>query len=1041
MLFYKSSHTLTILICSIAVAVVFASLSVGDSVKSYLKKKRDKAIGDVSHVLYRPGRFFTESLVDSLSKELPATKFSPGLLLSGRVSTPDSKKSINNVNVMGVHKSWKGVSSAGFNAELFSVNETFADKCGVKEGDSVILRIPRLTALPSASMMSDKNKVSQAIRFTIDRIVTSNELGDFDIFNNPITTANVFLPLPFLQEKMKNKKLINSIFVNDLNKGLDYHKLNNAIRNNWTIEDLQLKTIQLDEAKQLLQSERIFIDQNLAEALLGSIGQSKADLTYLVNSLTANNVSTPYSMVAGVDSVLAHNEIMVTEWLQEDLSLKIGDLLTLSYFAINQKDVLEERQVEFVVKKVIQDLPHAKAYMPEFPGLAKAESTRNWSSSLPIELNRVRDKDEAYWKKYRGTPKAYIDLNQAKKMWANAYGDITSLRFDGNDNKLKSTLTKLEPRFFGFTFSALEASSVGQNVDFSQLFLGFAFFLIFAALLLMGLMFSLNIDARQNEIYLLKNLGFSSSFIKKLWLSEAIVISLIGCLLAIVVVGPLFSRMVIDALMGRWSKAVVQAELVYLFETHTAYLAFVAGFVVSMLSVYFFIITRLKHNNKSKYLWTDKKPYDVCSFMLAVLLMVVVWFRPEYEVLGFYLSGFLLLLGCVMMFRNRLSHSPTFTVLSVNTLALTNVKRLKLRSMVIVTVLAATIFLVVAVGTYRVDSHKAAHESGSGTGGFEFYSESSIGIPRELVEEDLVETGLKPIFLQRKRGENASCLNLNKVTEPSLVAVDPVDFSSRNSFSFSSQLLDSDNAWDLLNEGNAQVVPGIVDANSLKWVIGKQLGDRITYKDEWGNDFAVQIVACTNNSILQGHVVVAASVFKKYYPSISGAEVILWDGVEESNKKILFEKKEDLSDYGFTLDNAADRLQAFADIENTHLSIFQSLGTLGLLLGCFALGLLIFKSVSDRRGELALLKAFGFSDRQIISYVFSEYNSLFLTAFVSGLTSALLAVWPQLTSSSIFPIKSMSLTLGILFIVIYIWMFLASKWACGRNLISALKSG
>ena len=44
-------------------------------------------------------------------------------------------------------------------------------------------------------------------------------------------------------------------------------------------------------------------------------------------------------------------------------------------------------------------------------------------------MKLIREKDEAYWKKYKGTPKAFISLKTARKIWANRFGNLTLVKF------------------------------------------------------------------------------------------------------------------------------------------------------------------------------------------------------------------------------------------------------------------------------------------------------------------------------------------------------------------------------------------------------------------------------------------------------------------------------------------------------------------------------------------------------------------------------------------------------------------------------------
>jgi hypothetical protein len=69
-----------------------------------------------------------------------------------------------------------------------------------------------------------------------------------------------------------------------------------------------------------------------------------------------------------------------------------------------------------------------RSLMPDFPGVAKAESAGDWDTSFPL-VHTIRPKDDEYWRKYRGTPKAFVTLAAGQKMWANRFGNLTAVRF------------------------------------------------------------------------------------------------------------------------------------------------------------------------------------------------------------------------------------------------------------------------------------------------------------------------------------------------------------------------------------------------------------------------------------------------------------------------------------------------------------------------------------------------------------------------------------------------------------------------------------
>ena len=92
------------------------------------------------------------------------------------------------------------------------------------------------------------------------------------------------------------------------------------------------------------------------------------------------------------------------------------------------------------------------------------------------------------------------------------------------------------------------------------------------------------------------------------------------------------------------------------------------------------------------------------------------------------------------------------------------------------------------------------------------------------------------------------------------------------------------------------------------------------------------------------------------------------------------------------------RLEAFHRVENTYLSTFQALGGLGLVLGVVGLAAVIARNVLERRRELALLGAAGFTGRDLGRVVAGEQLGLLAAGLVIGLAAALVAIAPVLVA-------------------------------------------
>jgi hypothetical protein len=337
-------------------------------------------------------------------------------------------------------------------------------------------------------------------------------------------------------------------------------------------------------------------------------------------------------------------------------------------------------------------------------------------------------------------------------------------------------------------------------------------------------------------------------------------------------------------------------------------------------------------------------------------------------------------------------------------LGLRNAARSRGRSLTIVAVLASGVFLLVAVNAFHQDPRANA----PGTGNFAWHAETTAPVYEQLPGA---------VEMRVREGDDASCLNLNRAQQPRLLGVRPEDLAKRNAFG---------GKWESLHQpGDA--VPAIGDEATVKWALGKKVGDTLPYTDEHGRTFQLRIVGMLPSSILQGSLVISERNFIEKFPSASGYRVFLMDAMTE-------ELARSLEDKGFEAVPTWRRLAEFSQVENTYLGIFQALGGLGLLLGSVGLAIVVLRNVMERRGELALLQAVGFERRKLRWLVLSEHWLLVLLGVALGTGAALVAVWPQRAHG--VPV----LTLALLAAGGLFWSWLAARIALRGPLLPALRN-
>src|SRR5947207_593902 len=146
----------------------------------------------------------------------------------------------------------------------------------------------------------------------------------------------------------------------------------------------------------------------------------------------------------------------------------------------------------------------------------------------------------------------------------------------------------LKPADFGLQFQPVREQAlraVSQSQDFGQLFLGFSFFLIVAALLLMALLFRFGLEQRAPEIGTFLALGFLARQVRRLLLLEGVALALVGSILG-AVAGVGYAKAMVWALTTVWRSAVGPAQLGFHASPISFLIGFCAGTAVAVFTIW-----------------------------------------------------------------------------------------------------------------------------------------------------------------------------------------------------------------------------------------------------------------------------------------------------------------------------------------------------------------------------------------------------------------------------------------------------------------------
>jgi len=1081
---------------AVGTAVLVGALLVGDSVRHSLTTMALERLGNITSALLGGDRFFRDDLAARMSvadatDSKAAGRFISLVLIQGVCIHDENQARASQVQILGVPDDFGQAGAHWPNDALkrgeIILNERLATALKAKPGDAIRVRIYKPSLLSHDAPLGSEEKNAAVLRATVKAIVPDRGLGRFSFDANQIAPLNAYLPIVDVQEKIEQKGRANVLLA------LNGAEKNPAatLKKTWSLDDAQLRLRAEPEMRFIeIASPRVFLDEGLTEPMLkdGGLGVT----TYFVNSLRANGNETPYSMVSAgtpplVPKETHDNEIVLNEWAALDLQAKPGDKVEIEYFTVGLLRKLEKKTARFTVKSIVGiGSVHAdRALMPDFPGIADVDTTHDWDSSIPIDMKKIRPKDEDYWKKYRGTPKAFITLKRGVELWQNRFGKYTAMRFvfEGDGEKAKEGLTEriretIDPATLGLTFvpvRALALQASGQAIDFGMLFLGFSFFLIAAAVLLMALIYQFNIESRAVENGVLLALGATAATVRHLLWFEGVLTAVIGSAIG-TAAGMFYARAMLDGLATRWRAAVGTSALEFHAEPLSLVIGFVSGVGIAALAIFLAVRkqaalparqllaaenTELQPVLKPGRYWTVG---GVICFVAAIAISVHALRSPESSAAqAFFAAGGLLLMAALAALRLILTDTGDFKrqrngAMSLTGLGVRSASRRSKRSLATAALLACGSFLVIAVGANTLDATLDGTRKESGTGGYALYGRTTIPIFEDLNSSEgrtaagLKDEGLKDAViypLRVKAGDEASCLNLNRAQTPKILGV-PESLIKRGGFTFVASYSDSlPLSWDLIHSEPLVMAHGktrgriaaIVDFQSLTWALGKKVGDEISVRDERGNEQKIFIAGAVANSILQGSLLISEDDFLRLYPSESGYREFLIDAPNERLKDVAAFLETSLQDEGFVATPTVERLAQFNAVQNTYLSTFQALGALGMLLGSLGLGIVVMRTMLERRTELAVLRAIGFSHASLGWLVLSEHLWLLVLGLSAGVVCAAIAVAPQMGSSSMpLPWASLGMSLGLILACGALSAVLAT-WAMLRApLLAALRN-
>ncbi|MDP6107661.1 MAG: FtsX-like permease family protein, partial [Candidatus Brocadiia bacterium] len=804
---------------------------------------------------------------------------------------------------------------------------------------------------------------------------------------------------------------------------------------------------------------------------------------YLANSLELVGPglprrAVPYSVVAGLETgrdapfgpiplidgdaapALTTDDILLNAWTAEDLGARVGDTIEMVYYAAAARGGLNTRTRRFTLRGITAMAGSGmdRGLVPAFEGISDAERIQDWDPPFPIDMARIRDKDEDYWNQYRTAPKALVSLETARSLWqpqeVPAVGWVTSVRVappepgaldEAAAGFARALLHNLSPGRFGLAFlpvRQLALDAAGGSTDFGVLFLSMSAFLVAAAAGLVGLLLRLTVERRAKQMGILLATGFTQASVTRILMGEGLLLALAGAVIG-APLGVGYAWLIIRALRTWWRGAAGEFTFSLQVGWASTLAGSAAGFVVAAVAVWWAvgllrraratmllagwrsIAAQRRTGRGRRAAWAG---IVAVALMSALLVVVSGGFGAVSAKTAFFAGGALLLFGALALLCAGLQKRAAFVRpgrLSLAWLAWRGARRNWVRSLLTVGIIACASFIIVAVAANRKDlSRLDTRQRTSGAGGFNLVARSDLPLYLGLnTREGRAKLGFPPetskrlseaniVSLRMRTGDDISCLNRQRPGTPRLLGA-PRELIERNAFTFSAILADeataTENRWKVLEgvlpqpdhakKQEVVVVPAFADATSAQWILHKGLGDSIELPGNRGQTVRLELVGLLKDSIFAGEVLISEQHFVRHFGADGGYRYFLVETPAGTEAAVANALRQNLGRMGFDVTRTADALARFAGVQNTYLASFQTLGGLGLLLGTFGIVTVLLRGVMERRSEFGMMLALGFRRASILAIVLMENGLLLLFGIAIGTAAALLAVAPHLVST------------------------------------------
>jgi ABC-type lipoprotein release transport system permease subunit len=1044
---------------AVAACVISGSFIAGDSVAATVRRVSLARLG-AAHYAVVSTRPYSLKIAEALAANPGVDTAAAILLRSASAQNPDTNVTAALVQLVGADPLFGGLYPPErrfpvLKGRQAAISAALARDLGIREGDPFIVRVAVGQGESPASIFARRtlNRSVRPLRLECRTVLAADGPGGFGLSVETGERRNVIVDRQWLAEQLDASGTCDAILLR-MRDDADLKALDAAVKGGLGVADLGLRVADHVEPYSLVvRGTGVTLGEQQLSALrdirLPGVGRAEAGSMMLATRmrLLRAGPSAHYAVVGMTPDVrVPDGAIAVNEWLARDLKAVAGDELEVAWMEPASDGSYPERSVRLRVASIVplgQSAAQGWA-APVFRGITDTRRISDWDPPFPVDLSRITARDEIYWQRYRAAPKAFVSEATIRRMWGSGEGDwVTAVRYrlpghappvDSGDRSHGYAVDALEraivgnarlqasgPRLRPIAAEALQAAQ--GSSDFRGLMIGMSLFIVISAIALAAMAMRLAAERRASQVGIMLAIGFTPRNAGTVLAIEGALAALAGSVVG-AVLGVPFAAALVAALNSWWAGAVARQSIELAVGAAGPVMGMVPAFMLGTLAAWRASrglsrapVLRLLGGWRSmaaprrRTAW--RSPLRHASWAApAIAGPALLILRPEDAAMALAAGALLLTAGLVLLAVNLAEprrQGSAAAPLALRRIAERNAALRRGQSVLIAGVIAAASFLLVIVAAnVRSGNAVPVRDRRSGAGGFDLIARSSVPLavgfdtPRGRASlgfdpaDEPVFQGMEVVPFLMSPGVDASCLNLAVPTAPRILGVLDDGRSGQGS------------AWKLFGNrftvrtarasaGSATVVPAYADAESVRWILKSGLG-RTIRRDTPAGTFVLRFDGLIASSIFAGEILVPEEHFRAMFPDVRAPAYFLISTRKGTERAVAEALRRNLGDAGLEVRTTQEVLDAVLTVQNTYLSAFLVLGGLGIALGVAGMGAVLLRAAYERRSELGIMAALGFTRRQIAAMMLAESAGLLVFGAALGTAAGLAATGSRIVS-------------------------------------------